>query len=170
MCCKIFWKRVIPFSIALLIGLLAVSILQKAKVTQENQESAKQHSNIKIEKSFGCGGCSKQFPRRNDFGANYVDKSLKSDDSIEKKLEIISKPRANYTESARINNAQGSVNLRVTFLANGTVGSVSPITELPYGLTEQCIIAAKQITFEPMIKDGKPISTTKVVQYSFTIY
>lgn len=85
-------------------------------------------------------------------------------------IRIISKPRAGYTEAARINNVQGSVRVRVVLLANGQVGSVTPVTRLPHGLTEQAIAAAKQITFEPKKVNGVPIATTVTLDYGFNIY
>jgi TonB family protein len=85
-------------------------------------------------------------------------------------MKIVSKPRANYTDTARQNQVQGTVTLRVTFLANGQIGSISPVSGLPYGLTEQAIAAARSIRFEPQMVNGNPVAVTKQVQYSFTIY
>ncbi|MDQ3799663.1 MAG: energy transducer TonB, partial [Acidobacteriota bacterium] len=85
-------------------------------------------------------------------------------------VKIISKPRANYTDAARQNNIQGVVRVRVTFLANGTIGSISPVGGLGFGLTEQAIAAARGIRFEPAKKGGVPYSVTKVVEYTFTLY
>jgi TonB family protein len=85
-------------------------------------------------------------------------------------VKIISKPRANYTDAARTNNIQGVVRVRVTFLANGTIGSISPVSNLGYGLTEQALAAARSIRFEPAKKGGVPYSVTKVVEYTFTLY
>ncbi|MEQ1645279.1 MAG: energy transducer TonB [Pyrinomonadaceae bacterium] len=85
-------------------------------------------------------------------------------------LVIVAKPRPGYTDAARQANVQGIVILRVTFLRNGGVGSVSVVKALPYGLTEQAISAAKRMSFLPGISDGKLISTTKQVEYSFSIY
>jgi TonB family protein len=85
-------------------------------------------------------------------------------------MKIVSKPRANYTDTARQNQVQGTVTLRVTFLANGQIGSISPVSGLPYGLTEQAIAAAKSIRFEPAKKDGVPIPKVKQIDYSFTLY
>ncbi len=85
-------------------------------------------------------------------------------------MQIISKPKANYTDTARQNNVQGTVSLRVTFLASGRIGNISPVSNLPDGLTEQAVIAAKQIKFNPANIKGKSISVTKQVHYSFTIY
>ena len=86
------------------------------------------------------------------------------------KLRIVDKPRANYTDLARQKNTQGTVSLRVTFLASGGIGNISVITNLQHGLTEQAIIAARKIAFVPTKKNGMPVSVIKTVQYSFVIY
>ncbi|MDQ3321359.1 MAG: energy transducer TonB [Acidobacteriota bacterium] len=85
-------------------------------------------------------------------------------------FKIVSKPRPGYTDAARQNQVTGVVRVRVQFLASGQVGSVSAVSGLPYGLTEQAIAAAKSIKFEPQKKNGVPVGTTKVIEYSFTIY
>lgn len=87
-----------------------------------------------------------------------------------KALAITGKPRPNYTDAARQNNVQGTVTLRVTFNANGTIGAVTPVNSLPYGLTEQAISAAKRMTFQPATKNGQPYAVTKQVAFTFTIY
>lgn len=90
----------------------------------------------------------------------------------DKPLRILKKPRPAYPvyESGGTICVQGTVTLRVQFLASGKIGKISPISELPYGLTEKAIEAAEKIKFEPAIKNGKPITVTKSVQFSFTIY
>jgi TonB family protein len=85
-------------------------------------------------------------------------------------VNIISKPRPQYTDAARQNQVMGVVRLRVTFLASGQIGSVSPISGLSYGLTEQAIAAAKQIRFEPAKKDGVPQTVIRQIEYSFSIF
>ena len=160
MCCKNFWKRLISFAIALAIGLLAANILQRKNIASEDVKPAK---NIIYEESK----C--HYVLCNGIGQSISTNKTENSTAVTK-LRITSQPHPNYTESARLNNAQGSVTLRVTFLANGTIGDVSPVTELSYGLTEQCILAAKQIKFEPMIENGRAKSVTKVVEYRFTIY
>jgi TonB family C-terminal domain len=85
-------------------------------------------------------------------------------------LNILAKPRASYTDEARQNNVQGVVRLRVTFLASGQIGSISPVSTLPYGLTEQAIAAARNIRFEPKKVNGVAQSSVKQVEYSFSIY
>jgi TonB family protein len=85
-------------------------------------------------------------------------------------LNILSKPRPGYTDSARQANIQGTVILRVTFLANGQIGSISPVKGLPNGLTEQAIAAARRISFEPKKVDGVGQSVTRQIEYTFSIY
>jgi TonB family protein len=85
-------------------------------------------------------------------------------------FRIIAKPKATYTDAARTNNVQGSVRLRIVLLASGQVGSITPVSRLPYGLTEQAIAAARQIRFEPKKVNGVPVNTTVTFEYGFNIY
>jgi len=71
------------------------------------------------------------------------------------------------TDESRTNHIQGSVTLKVTLLANSQVGDITPITRLPYGLTEQAIEAAKQIQFVPKKINGQPVSVVTTFQYGF---
>lgn len=85
-------------------------------------------------------------------------------------LRIISKPRPSYTEDARQSQVTGVVRLKVVFMASGEIGSVTPVSGLSSGLTEQAVAAAKQIKFEPQRTDGVPQTVSKTIEYSFSIY
>lgn len=85
-------------------------------------------------------------------------------------LIITAKPRAAYTEFARFYEITGAVRTRITFLASGEIGDVEPVTKLPFGLTNQAVAAARSIRFEPALKNGQPVNTSKFVEYSFVIY
>ncbi len=85
-------------------------------------------------------------------------------------IQILSKPKPGYTDAARQNNVTGVVRVRVTFMANGSIGGVSVVSGLPHGLTEKAIAAARQIRFKPPLKNGQPYSVTKVVVFNFNIY
>jgi TonB family protein len=67
----------------------------------------------------------------------------------------------NYTDTARQNQVQGTVTLRVTFLANGQIEASRRSAGLAFGLTEQAIAAARSIKFEPQMVNGEPKSVTK---------
>lgn len=85
-------------------------------------------------------------------------------------MRIIDKPKPSYTDGARQHLVQGTVILRVTFLANGSIGNVSAVNGLPDGLTEQAIAAARSIRFEPAKVNGQNQTVTKQVEYRFSIF
>jgi hypothetical protein len=60
--------------------------------------------------------------------------------------------------------------LRVILKFDGTIGSVTVVSGLPYGLTEKAIAAAKNIRFTPAQKDGVPVSVALQVEYNFSLY
>lgn len=55
-------------------------------------------------------------------------------------------------------------------MANGRIGSIKVLNDLPNGLTEEAIKVAKKIVFLPAKKNGQNITVTKTVQYNFSIY
>jgi outer membrane biosynthesis protein TonB len=87
------------------------------------------------------------------------------------RILIVSKPKAQYTVEAREQNIEGSVILKVQFLASGRIGAIMPIRTLPLGLTDSAIEAAKRIEFTPE-KDtkGRAIAVVRTVEYPFEIY
>lgn len=91
-------------------------------------------------------------------------------DVISDPLILVFKPRANYTDAARQSDVQGTVRLRVTFLANGGIGSIAVVSPLSNGLTEQAMLAAKKIFFLPARRNNVKYSMTKIVEYSFKLY
>ena len=85
-------------------------------------------------------------------------------------LKVLYKQKAQYTDFARFYNITGNVTLRVTFESDNTIGSITVIRTLPFGLTEQSIIAAKGMRFEAEIVGGQPRTTTRPVSFQFNIY
>jgi len=85
-------------------------------------------------------------------------------------LKIVAKQKASYTEQARENGTEGTVTLRVTFLASGNIGSITVVNSLPDGLTEKAIEAAQLLQFEPQKADGIPQTTSRPVSYTFSLY
>ncbi len=90
--------------------------------------------------------------------------------TVDQKPVILSKPKANYTEEARRNKTKGLVIIRLILTAKGSVEGVTVVRGLPDGLSEKALDAARQIKFQPGIKDGKPVSVSVVVEYGFDIY
>jgi len=85
-------------------------------------------------------------------------------------VRIISKPHASYSDNARSAGVSGTVRLAVLLGANGQVMHILKLRGPGYGLDEQAIRAAMQITFQPKMKDGVPVSTVVTIEYSFSIY
>lgn len=160
MCCKNSWKKLAAFALTFLLGLLAANLLYKENSAPVSPEKIERPG-----KNIGWGsgdGIGRSYERKNR--GKIIPRPGTN------KILILSKPRANYTDAARQNNTQGVVRLRVTFLASGEIGEVTPVSSLPDGLTEQSIAAAREIEFEPATRDGVPFSVAKIVEYTFTLY
>lgn len=92
------------------------------------------------------------------------------DNAITTPLKILEQPRPGYTEDARRAGTTGVVRLRVIFAADGKIRYPLVINGLSYGLTEMALRAVRKIKFEPATKDGKPVSSVKVIEYRFSMY
>ncbi len=83
-----------------------------------------------------------------------------------KSLTILEAPLPKIREKQRTIDVQGTISFRVEFLDTGIIGKISPIRQLPY-FTDNALEAAKQIKFEPEVKDNQAVITAKVISYSF---
>lgn len=92
------------------------------------------------------------------------------DKEFDSALKIISKRPARYTPEARRNGVSGTVILLVEFTGDGRIGNIFPYKPLPDGLTENSIDSARRIKFEPAVRDGKPVSVIKFIEYGFNTY
>jgi TonB family protein len=93
-----------------------------------------------------------------------------SNREVSEGVRISSKPKPVYTDAARQNQVVGVVVLKVILKFDGSVGSISVVSGLPNGLTEQAIAAARKIKFTPAQKDGVPVSVSVQVEYVFNLY
>jgi len=146
-------KRVLPFFAGLAIGLIPSWIF-----TSSNSLTGDFAQPAFVKSRSYCDKTSK------------FRKEAETPAAISERLQILSKPRPGYTEAARAENTEGSVVLRVTFLASGSIGGVTPVKSLPDGLTEAAIEAAKQIEFKPATHYGQTVTITKQIEYTFSIY
>ena len=71
---------------------------------------------------------------------------------------------------------EGTVTLKVTFLASGEVGDIEFISaktkdgkDFDNGLISQAIEAAKKIEFDPPKRNGQPYTVRKIITYKFTL-
>lgn len=102
-------------------------------------------------------------------GSACVEK-IDRDIAYSRQLLLLTKPRPRYTDDARQNNVQGTVELQVRFMGNGDIGSICAVKGLRRGLTEQAVEAAKRIKFVPAEIGGQPADVVRRVTYTFSIY
>jgi len=88
---------------------------------------------------------------------------------VDVKAQITARPEAVYTREARRVGVEGLVVLKVLLLGNGKLDRVRVVRRLPYGLTENAILAACEIKFKPAMKGGQPVSQWMTVQYPFRL-
>jgi TonB family protein len=90
--------------------------------------------------------------------------------SVSLRPTILYREKAQYTKEAKDNKVEGTVVLGVVFGVDGQISDIRVIRGLPHGLTENAIIAAKKIRFEPAMKDGRPVSVRGNIEFSFNLY
>lgn len=96
--------------------------------------------------------------------------SAENKNAIATPVKILSKEQAVYTDRARNAGISGTITLLVAFGEDAKISHILVLNSLGYGLDEQAVKAAKGIEFTPATENGKPVTTAKIVVYSFTIF
>jgi TonB family protein len=84
-------------------------------------------------------------------------------------VEILSKPKPDYTEEARKLKLEGEVLVRVLFTAGGAVRVLEVVRGLGHGLDENALRAAQQIKFKPAQREGQSVDSTATVHIVFQL-
>lgn len=84
-------------------------------------------------------------------------------------VEILSKPKPDYTEEARKQKVEGEVLVRVVFTAAGEVRVLDVVKGLGHGLDQNALRAAQQIKFKPAERNGQPVDSTATVHIVFEL-
>jgi len=82
-------------------------------------------------------------------------------------VEILEKPRPEYTAEGRKLKIEGDVVLEIVFLANGGIQVNRVVSGLGHGLDEAATRAAQQIKFKPAKRDGQPVDFPARVRIEF---
>ena len=148
-------------------GILATWFIQQRETTHAGPVKHELTINQTGSGSSGSedSGCYPRCPTLNPGNSSAPPPSL-----VSSPLKITSKPRAEYTDEARTDDVQGTDRLKIELMADGHIGNITPLNQLPDGLTEQAIAAARRIKFEPRKVNGIPQSSVLTFEYSFTIY
>ena len=88
---------------------------------------------------------------------------------VDVKADINTRPEPKYTREARRAGVQGIVALKILLLPDGKIDRVRVVRRLPYGLTENAILAACEIKFKPATKAGQPVAQWVTMQYGFRL-
>jgi TonB family protein len=84
-------------------------------------------------------------------------------------VEILFKPRPEYTEEALRLRLEGEVVLEVRFTAAGAAEVLRLVRGLGHGLDEAAGRAARAIRFRPAMQSGQPVDTTALVHILFEL-
>jgi TonB family protein len=96
-------------------------------------------------------------------------KKAASSDSPTTMVDILDKPRPQYTAEGRRMRIEGDVVLDLVFLANGAVQVNNVVSGLGHGLDEAAVRAAQQIKFKPAKRDGQPVDFPARVRIEFQL-
>lgn len=93
-----------------------------------------------------------------------------TENKADKPLKILSQPAPLLTadQKEQIKEIKKeTVKVEVEFLDIGLIGAVNPVdAALPEPLRAVFVKAAEEIKFEPELKNGKPVSIIKIIEYS----
>jgi TonB family protein len=84
-------------------------------------------------------------------------------------VEILFKPKPQYTDEARSRKIEGEVLLQVVFLASDEMSVERVVQGLGYGLDDSAESAARQIRFKPAQQDGQPVDSRAIVHITFQL-
>ncbi|HME12259.1 MAG TPA: energy transducer TonB [Candidatus Acidoferrum sp.] len=94
-------------------------------------------------------------------------KKVASTEGATTQVDILDKPRPEYTAEGRSLRLEGDVVLDLVFLANGSVEVKGVVSGLGHGLDEAATRAAQQIKFKPAKRDGQPVDFPARVRIQF---
>jgi TonB family protein len=100
---------------------------------------------------------------------NTPKKKAAAADSPTSMVDILDKPRPQYTAEGRSLRLEGDVVLEMIFQADGTIQVNRVISGLGHGLDEAAVRAAQQIKFKPAKRDGQPVDFPARVRIEFRL-
>lgn len=88
---------------------------------------------------------------------------------LDSQVDILEKPRPEYTAEGRSLRIEGDVVIDMVFLANGSIQINRVVSGLGHGLDEAATRAAQQIKFKPARRDGAPVDFPARVRIEFRL-
>lgn len=84
-------------------------------------------------------------------------------------VEVLFKPKPEYTEAARREKIEGEVLLQALFTAAGQVTNIRIVQGLGHGLDEMAVKAAQRIQFKPAQRNGAPVDSVASIRIVFKL-
>jgi TonB family protein len=84
-------------------------------------------------------------------------------------VDILEKPKPEYTAEGRSLKLEGDVVIDVVFLSNGTMQVNRVVSGLGHGLDEAAVRAAQTIKFKPAKREGQPVDFPARVRIEFRL-
>jgi TonB family protein len=100
---------------------------------------------------------------------NAINQVASSTMSVDTRPVPLNKPRANYTDLARMNRIEGTVQLRALIGVDGKIENTKILRGLSHGLDDEAINAVKSMSFKPAMKDGKPVRYWLPIEIEFKL-
>jgi TonB family protein len=154
-----FLKRVLPFALTLIVGLMLGTFFGKGSLTFS--VDAPKYEITGIGEGSGSGWRER---REVDYNGVFNPRD------VDRKAQILQRVEPRYTQEARADLVEGTVVLRAVFSSDGLVKNIRAVSELPDGLTERAVEAARLIKFSPALKDGRAVSQYVQIEYNFNLY
>jgi TonB family protein len=86
---------------------------------------------------------------------------------VDTPVDILDKPKPEYTAEGRSLKLEGDVVIDVVFLSNGTMQINRVVSGLGHGLDEAAVRAAQTIKFKPAKREGQPVDFPARVRIEF---
>ena len=94
-------------------------------------------------------------------------KKTAAEGPIDTPVNILDKPKPEYTAEGRSLKLEGDVVIDMVFLSNGTIQVNRVVSGLGHGLDEAAVRAAQQIKFKPAKREGQPVDFPARVRIEF---
>ena len=86
------------------------------------------------------------------------------------RIMILYSPRPQYSEEARQQKVQGTVQVEAEFQADGQIGKARVLRGIGHGLDEKALDAVRTVTFVPQIAGGHFMASTHKIVVSFSLF
>jgi TonB family protein len=98
------------------------------------------------------------------------DPSVYRQSAVDEKARLTSKFEPDSNEFAQANGIAGPALYHTVIGADGKVGEVAVARPIGFGLDENAVAAIRKASFQPAIKDGKPVAVLLDLYVSFRIF